>query len=122
MPHATFLKTTLKTALTGLAFIGSVAGAAGLTPPEEPSIKRQQQLHQLLVQDCSVCHGKLLHGNLAPPLTPEALAGKSERLLVGTIVQGHNETEMPGWGWKLQEHEARWLVRFIRGGRIAGSK
>jgi cytochrome c55X len=101
--------------LTGLALIGfALTAAAQPVAPEEPSVKRQQQLRQLLLQDCSVCHGKLLHGNLAPPLTPAALDGKSERLLVRTIIQGHGETEMPGWGWKLEDHEARWLVRLIR--------
>lgn len=119
--RASFLGSLLNRALLGLALCGcAVTAGAELIPPEEPSVKRQQQLHQLLLQDCSVCHGRLLYGNLGPPLTPQALAGKSERLLVSTIVLGHSETEMPGWGWKLQEHEARWLVRFIRGGRVAG--
>lgn len=121
--RASFLRFFLKRALLGLALCGCAATAAAeLIPPEEPSVKRQQQLHQLLLQDCSVCHGRLLHGNLGPPLTPEALAGKSEHLLVRTIVLGHSETEMPGWGWKLQDYEARWLVRFIRGGRVTGKK
>jgi mono/diheme cytochrome c family protein len=109
----------LRSALAGLAFV-SIASNADLLPPEEPTVKRQQQLHQLLLQDCSVCHGKLLQGDPGPPLTPEALANKGEWPLVRTIIRGHDKTEMPAWAWEMEEYEARWLVRFIRSGRVNG--
>ncbi len=118
---AQIMKPFLKWVLVGLAFSSLASNAQNSpSPNEEPTVKRQQQLHQLLLQDCSVCHGKLLKGDPAPPLTPEALAGKSEWALVRTIIRGHDKTEMPSWAWKLEEYEARWLVRFIRSGRVTG--
>jgi mono/diheme cytochrome c family protein len=115
------MKPLLSWILAGLTFI-SLASNAQNSPylNEEPTVKRQQQLHQLLLQDCSVCHGKLLKGDLAPPLTPEALADKGEWPLVRIILRGHDKTEMPAWAWELEEYEARWLVRFIRSGRVNG--
>ncbi|HEY3487713.1 MAG TPA: cytochrome c [Gammaproteobacteria bacterium] len=116
------VKTFLKNALTGLAFVSLASMAENLPPPvEEPPYKRQQQLRQLLLQDCSVCHGKLLQGGgIGPALTPQTLAQKSEWALTRTILRGHEKSEMPAWAWELEEYEARWLARFIRVGRISG--
>lgn len=114
--------TLLKCFVAGFAFLSLAAVAESLPPPvEEPSAKRQRQLSQLLLQDCSVCHGKLLLGGpAAPPLTAESLAGKSEHALARTITESHKETEMPAWAWKLEEQEAHWLIRLIRSGRLLG--
>jgi cytochrome c55X len=109
----------LKSALTGLAFVSLVSVAEDLVLHEEPSSKRQQELRQMLLQDCGVCHGKLLQGDLGPPLTAESLAGKTEEELVRTIMEGHDETAMPPWWWMLDEDEARWLLRFMRRARIS---
>lgn len=106
-------------ALIGLVFTSLVSMAESLPPPvEEPPYKRQQQLSQLLLQDCSVCHDKLMKGNLGPPLTREALADKSESALANSIMRGHDNTEMPAWAWKLEDYEARWLARYLRTGRL----
>jgi mono/diheme cytochrome c family protein len=113
------LKIFLTPLVVALALI-SLASAAEESAPTELSIKRQQQLRQLLLQDCSVCHGKLLSGDRGPALTPESLAGKNEETLVRTIVEGHKETEMPSWAWKMADNEARWLVRLIRNGNLIG--
>lgn len=118
------LKLFLKSALASLACI-SLASTAQNFPyvVEEPTIKRQQQLHQLLLQDCSVCHGKLLKGgDLGPPLTFESFANKSEWALARTIIRGHDKTEMPAWAWEMEDYEARWMVRFIRSGRVNGKQ
>jgi hypothetical protein len=40
--------------------------------------------------------------------------------LVRTIIRGHDKTRMPAWAWEMEEYEARWLVRFIRSGRVSG--
>lgn len=115
------LQQLLKPALIGLAFVSLASIAESLPPPiEEPVFKRQQQLQQLLLQDCSVCHGKLLRGGSGPgpALTPESLAGKNEHMLARTIVEGHKETEMPAWAWKLEDHEARWVARLLRTGGL----
>jgi cytochrome c55X len=84
---------------------------------QQPGDKRQQQLRQVLAQNCSVCHGKSLQGDIGPALTPKSLASKNEDMLVTTILEGREGTVMPSWEWMLQENDARWLVRFIRGGQ-----
>jgi cytochrome c55X len=91
------------------------------TSEQQPESERQTQLRRLLAQDCSVCHGMLLKGDLGPPLTNKSLAGKSEEELMQSIMEGHEETAMPPWWWMLEEYEARWLIRFIRDNPI-GSK
>ncbi len=93
------------------------AAAAGTS--RQPGNERQQQLRQILSQDCSVCHGESLQGDLGPALTAESLAGKSEDELVQTIMEGHDETAMPPWWWMLDGNDARWLVQYIRGGKAA---
>jgi cytochrome c55X len=93
----------------------AVAGA----PEQQPESERQTQLRRLLAQDCSVCHGMLLKGDLGPPLTDKSLSGKSEEELMQTIMEGHEETAMPPWWWMLEEYEARWLIRFIRDNPIS---
>ncbi len=111
----------LKCVLTGFTFISLSAMAGNLPPPvEQPSAKQQQQLRQLLVQDCSVCHGKLLQGGSGPgpALTPESLATRSEHALARTIVEGHKESEMPAWAWKLEDYEAHWIARLLRTGQL----
>jgi cytochrome c55X len=116
------VKAFLQTAVAGFVFVSLASMAESLPPPvEEPPYKRQQQLRQLLLQDCSVCHGKLLQGgDIGPALTPQTLAEKSEWALARTILRGHDKTEMPAWAWELEEYEAHWLARFIRSGRLDG--
>lgn len=101
------------------AIAASLCCAAGAAPEEQPGTERQRQLRQLLAQDCGVCHGGSLQGDLGPPLTAGALAGKSEHYLVQSITEGHEETAMPPWRWIVDENDARWLVRYIRGGKAA---
>ena len=104
--------------LTIFATIGFAAEDAS-PPAQQPGSERQRQLRQLLAQDCAVCHGKSLEGDLGPALTARSLAGKSEEYLVQTITEGHEETAMPPWWWTLDENDARWLARYIRGGTAA---
>lgn len=84
---------------------------------KQPEQKRQQQLRQVLAQNCSVCHGPALKGDVGPALTPKSLAGKNDDMLVATILEGRDGTLMPAWGWMLQEKDARWLVQFLRDGK-----
>lgn len=109
----------LRPALLMLSLLPASFALAG-APEQQPESERQTQLRRLLAQDCSVCHGILLKGDLGPPLTDKSLASKSEDTLVTTILEGHEETAMPPWWAMLEEHEARWLVRFIRSSRVNG--
>jgi len=84
-----------------------------------PSPARQNELRDLLLQDCGSCHGMTLKGGLGPALTPQALAGKSPESLRRTIVQGRPGTPMPPWGGMLSADDIDWLVQtLLRGEAI----
>jgi cytochrome c55X len=81
---------------------------------QPPGSQRQQQLRQVLAQQCSVCHGNELQGDVGPPLNAKTLAGKNEQMLVATILEGRDGTVMPSWEWMLRENDALWLVQLLR--------
>lgn len=108
-------------AMACVAVIGAMPATA-IEPPIESSIEpsiepgRQAQLKYLLAQDCGSCHGMTRKGGLGPALLPNTLAGKPDRLLVATILDGRSGTAMPPWRGQLTEAEAAWLVRQLRRG------
>lgn len=77
----------------------------------EPSVKRQQELRNMLLHDCGSCHGLTLKGGLGPSLLPEALLNKSDEFLVYTILEGRKGTAMPPWKPFVTEQEALWMVQ-----------
>ena len=72
----------------------------------------------MVLQDCGSCHGLTLKGGLGPPLTVEALAGKSPEMLKATILNGRPGTPMAPWGPFLTDAEASWLVERLLQGKI----
>lgn len=88
-------------------FTGSVSAG-------EPAPARQQELSNLLKHDCGSCHGLHLKGGLGPSLLPEALADKSDELLLQTIQNGRPGTAMPPWKNFLTVDESKWLIRRLR--------
>ena len=88
----------------------------------DPSPVRQQQLLNLLHDDCGACHGLTLKGGLGLPLTPEALRDKDDDGLRITILDGRPGTPMPPWRPFLSEDEARWLVSQLKRGLPAPGK
>jgi cytochrome c55X len=89
------------------------AGAALAGPPPDA---RQSELLSLLRHDCGSCHGLTMKGGLGPPLLPAALDGKTEPVLIETILDGRPGTPMPPWRFELSEAEAAWLVERLRQG------
>ncbi len=83
-----------------------------------PDAARQSALRNLVAQDCGSCHGLTLKGGLGPALTPQALAGKPEALLVSTVLDGRPGTAMPPWRPFLSEAEARWIIDQLRAGEM----
>ena len=79
-----------------------------------PSLERQQTLINMLKHDCGSCHGLNLKGGLGPALLPEALADKSNELLLGTIQEGRKGTAMPPWKKFISKQETVWLVEYLR--------
>ena len=59
-----------------------------------------------------------LQGGLGPPLTSEALEGKSPEWLRSVILDGRAGTPMPPWRPFINEAEATWLVEALKGGAI----
>lgn len=84
---------------------------------ETPEAERQQQLLNLLKQDCGSCHGLQFKGGLGPPLLPAALADTSDSVLIDTILNGRPGTAMPPWREFLSADEAAWLVAQLRNSR-----
>jgi cytochrome c55X len=82
----------------------------------EPSTERQDELRNLLKNDCGACHGLTLRGGMGPALLPDSLARKSDELLVSTILNGRKGTAMPPWQTFMDHDEALWLVGVLRKG------
>lgn len=83
---------------------------------EAVSVQRQQELMDLVHQDCGSCHGMRLTGGLGPALTPQALQGKNHEFLTNTISQGRPGTPMPPWRTLLSEPEIAWIVDYLKSG------
>lgn len=95
-----------------MLLLGSVSVAAA----DEMTPQRQQELLNLLKHDCGSCHGLPPKGGLGPSLMPDALAGKSDELLLGAIQNGRLGTAMPPWQPFLQIDETKWLIEQLRQG------
>jgi cytochrome c55X len=94
-----------------LFFIGVAAVAAatsGITPA------RQQELHNLVLQDCGSCHGLTMKGGLGKPLLPSALSPFPEDALANVILDGVRGTPMPPWRGLITEEEALWIARELK--------
>ena len=78
--------------------------------------ERRAELLYLLKHDCGSCHGMTRKGGLGPPLLPGNLGGRSQLLLVDTILDGRPGTPMPPWRGLLTEQEVQWLVEAMRRG------
>jgi len=96
-----------------LAFLALCALAASATA-EAVSEQRQGELRDLVHQDCGSCHGMRLTGGLGPPLTPQALQGKSHGFLEFTISEGRTGTPMPPWKTLLTKPEIAWIVEYLK--------
>ncbi len=98
-------------ALIACCGISSTAMALAEPPPQ-----RQHELIYLLQQDCGSCHGMTLKGGLGPALLPANLAGKDERFLIDTVMEGRPNTAMPPWKGELSRDEVSWLVQQLKKG------
>ena len=74
------------------------------------SAERQDELQNMLVQDCGSCHGLTFRGGLGPPLLPEALQQKPRDFLIATILNGRPGTAMPPWHPLMTQAEAEWML------------
>ncbi len=74
---------------------------------------RQQELKNLLIQDCGSCHGLTMKGGLGPALLPENLLGKPSSFITDTILDGRPGTAMPAWRPLLSRQEAEWLTKML---------
>ena len=78
--------------------------------------EREQELQNLLIQDCGSCHGLQMKGGLGPALLPQVLQGKNADYLSSVILQGRSGSAMPAWQGLLSPVEARWIAeRLLQG-------
>ena len=90
--------------------------AAPLFASNPMALEREQELRNLLIQDCGSCHGLRLRGGLGPALLPQQLQGKSADYLSIVILEGRPGTAMPGWRPLLSPGEALWMARLLLDG------
>lgn len=76
--------------------------------------KRQNELVNLLEQDCGSCHGMTLKGGLGPALTTAALKDKPAEMLAITIKEGRPGTPMPPWKYLLSDADINYLVKILK--------
>lgn len=74
------------------------------------------ELDAFVRNECGFCHGLRLTGGIGTPLTPPALAGKSDGALLAAILAGVPNTPMPPWAGILSAREAERIVQRLRGG------
>lgn len=80
-----------------------------------PTPARQEQLRNMVDQDCGSCHGLTRKGGLGSPLRAEDLAEIGDEALAATILDGRPGTPMPPWRGMLNEDDAIWIVRHLKG-------
>ena len=98
--------------LLGLMLSASVHADEGI------SVSRQQDLRNLLVQDCGSCHGLRMKGGLGPALLPSMLRDKPAEYLSAIILDGRPGTAMPAWRPLISPVEARWLASLLLQGEL----
>lgn len=101
---------------TGVVGLMAAVAAAGTAAAQDPGQDRQGVLLDRLRQDCGSCHGLTMKGGLGPALLPEAIAERSDDVLIETILEGRKGTPMPPWAFEISRPEAAWLVRELRKG------
>jgi cytochrome c55X len=92
--------------------------AAPLAAGDDISTNRQQELSNLLVQDCGSCHGLTMRGGLGPALLPTVLQGKSSEYISSVILNGRPGSAMPAWRSLLSPAEARWMAERLLQGEL----
>jgi cytochrome c55X len=93
-----------------ISMVAVAAAESGISPA------RQNQLHNLIVQDCGSCHGLTLKGGLGKPLLPTSLAAFPNDALAAVILDGVKGTPMPPWRGLITEAEALWIARELKQG------
>lgn len=106
----------MREALAAAVLVLALAAPAVATQDAPPSPERRAELRDLLTQDCGSCHGLTRRGGLGSPLTPEALAARSDADLAATIRDGVPGTPMPPWAPLLSNAEVDALVEMLRQG------
>lgn len=95
--------------------VASLCTFAAASASAAPTPARQDQLRHMVEQDCGSCHGLTRKGGLGSPLRAEDLADIGDEALAATILDGRPGTPMPPWRGLLNEDDARWIVRHLKG-------
>lgn len=95
------------TLIAGLILSASVSADGTIT------VDRQQELRNLLIQDCGSCHGLKMKGGLGPALLASQLREKPVEMISNIILDGRPGTAMPAWRPLLSPEEAEWLATLL---------
>lgn len=110
---ATTVMRRLILASAAVVFVSFPAAAQ----PTSAQLTRERivELENFVVQDCGSCHGLTMQGGLGLPLTRERMADYSTESLAYTILEGRPDTPMPPWRGLLDEADAEWIARYLKG-------
>jgi len=78
----------------------------------------QDQLANLVVQDCGSCHGLTLRGGLGPSLRPADLGHLPVEAISAIISEGVPGSAMPPWKPLLSPEEIRWISEHLKSGAL----
>jgi cytochrome c55X len=77
---------------------------------------REEELRNLVRQDCGSCHGLTLKGGLGRPLTPKELEHLEKDGLAAIILEGIPGKPMPPWRGLLTVEDAQWIAEMLKEG------
>lgn len=98
-----------------LALVLAVGLCTGPAWGQGLSVQRQAELTELVRNDCGSCHGMTMKGGLGAPLVAQSLQDMDDQALIDTILDGRQGTPMPPWRGMLDEADARFIVRHLKG-------
>ena len=102
-------------ALLASAWLAAGAAAAAVAEPTEA---RQQELRDMVIQDCGSCHGLTLRGGLGRPIRPENVSPYPDEAIAEIILDGIPGTPMPPWRGLVSEPDALWIAQQLKKGLV----
>jgi len=84
----------------------------------EISKSRQQEIKQFVQDECTLCHGDQLEGDIGPPLQHYNLRLLPNTYIAEYIRIGRPGTKMRSWISQFTEDELQWLVYWLKKEKI----
>jgi len=107
------MKRLLITLFMLVVFLGYSSILAGeITKP------RQQEIKKFVQEECTLCHGENLEGDIGPPLQNYNLRLIPNDYIAEYIRIGRPGTKMRSWISQFTEEDLHWLVLWLKRERV----